>query len=126
MTPANIKAGFKRTRIWPPDIEIRPCRKHTLHTLRESELCDQSKSSKNNPSVSLILIFLTRGALTSQLQKGDKAPPKGTRLEVGTQLKVPFACFPDFDQLKKDEKYWAVSDVLDKIAKTRGKYNCIV
>ena len=24
MTPANIKAGFKRTGIWPPDIEAIP------------------------------------------------------------------------------------------------------
>ena len=79
-------------------------------------------ASKNNPSVSVVLIFVTRGALTNKLQKADKAPPKGTRLEVGTQLKVPFACFPDFDQLKNDEKYWAVREVLDKIAKTLGKY----
>ena len=75
--------------------------------------------------MSLVLIFLTRGALTNKLQKGDKAPPKGTRLEVGTQLKVPFACFPDFDQLKNDENYWAVREVLDKIANNRGKYKYI-
>ena len=63
----------------------------------------------------------TRRALTDKLQKGDKAPPKGTRLQVGTQLKLPFASFPDFDKLKHDEKFWAVRDVLDKIAKNRGE-----
>ena len=65
-------------------------------------------------------MFYSQGVLLRM----NKKPPKGTRLEVGTQLKIPFASFPDFDQLKNDEKYWAVRDVLDKIAKTRGQSAC--
>ena len=66
-----------------------------------------------------IFVSLARGALTDKLQKGDKVPPKGSHLEVGTQLKLPFASFPDFDELKNDEKFWSVRDVLENIAKNR-------
>ena len=64
--------------------------------------------------------FFARGALTDKLKKEDKEPPKGTRLEVGTKLKFPLASFSDFDELVNDEKYWAVRDVLDKIAEKKG------
>ena len=41
-------------------------------------------------------------------------------METGTKVKLPFASLPDFDELVKDEKYWAVRDVLDKIAEKKG------
>ena len=91
-----------------------------IHLACALQMYSEAKTARFS-SVAPIFVSLVRGALTDKLQKGDKAPPKGTRLEVGTQLKLPFASFPDFDELKNDEKFWSVRDVLEKIAKNRGK-----
>ena len=64
--------------------------------------------------------FNCRGALTGKFKKGDKEAPQGSRLELGTKMKLPELFLPDIDELIRDEKYWAIRDVLDKIAKKKG------
>ena len=59
--------------------------------------------------------------LTGKFKKGDTEPPKGSRMELGTKLKMPIDNFPDVTKFLKDEKYWALRDAMQKMADRQGK-----
>ena len=59
--------------------------------------------------------------LTTKFKKGDKEPPKGSRMELGTKANIPSPNFPDVTKYLKDEKYWALRDAMQKMADSHGK-----
>ena len=58
--------------------------------------------------------------LTTKFKKGDKEPPKGSRMELGTKANIPSPNFPDVNKYLKDEKYWALRDAMQKMADSHG------
>ena len=59
--------------------------------------------------------------LTAKFKKGDTQPPKGSRMEMGTKMKMPIGSFPDVEKYLKDEKYWTLRDAMQKMADSHGK-----
>ena len=43
-----------------------------------------------------------------------------TQKQEETKPKMPFGAFPNIEQLVQDEKYWALRDVMDRIAEQHG------
>ena len=64
--------------------------------------------------------------LTGKFKKGDKQAPKGSRMELGTKMKMPLGNFPDVEKYLKDEKYWALRDAMQKMADSHGKMFCML
>ena len=73
-----------------------------------------------------LLFYLTSevdfcsGLLTGRFKKGDTKAPEGSRMELGTKLKIGFDNLPDINQYLHDEKFWSLMDAMEKIAKKHG------
>ena len=64
--------------------------------------------------------MVTRGLLTGKLKREDTKAPDGSRIELGTKLKIGWDNFPDVDKVKQDDKFWEIMDVIKKIAEKHG------
>ena len=65
--------------------------------------------------------MVTRGLLTGKLKREDTKAPEGSRIELGTKLKIGWDNFPDVDKVKQDDKFWEILDIIKKIAEKHGR-----
>ena len=66
-------------------------------------------------------IFLLSGLLTGKFKKGEDVNPN-TRVGWATRMNFDQHASPSWTKYKDNEQYWKIIEVLQDLAKSKGKF----